>query len=67
MMLGIFVPHPTADEIGRCAELFLAHYGADASTMACQRADNLRTLGAVKAAETWMEIKAEIGRLATAA
>jgi hypothetical protein len=35
--------------------------------MACQRADDLRTLGAAKAAETWMEIKAEIGRLAAAA
>jgi hypothetical protein len=67
MMHGVFVPHPTAYEIGRCAELFIAHYGPGASSMACQRADDLRALGALKAADTWMEIKAEITRLATAA
>jgi hypothetical protein len=64
---GVFTPHPTQYEIGRCADLFIAHYGAEAASMAEQRADDLRALGALKAAETWVEIKTEITRVAISA
>jgi hypothetical protein len=65
-MRRIFIPHPTAYDIGRCADLDIAHYGAEASVMADERANDLRALGALKAAERWIEIKAEIGRLTIA-
>jgi hypothetical protein len=64
---GVFIPHAIQHEIGRCAEIFIAHYGADAGLMAEQRANGLRALGATKAAETWMQIKTEIARLASVA
>jgi hypothetical protein len=65
MMCGEFFPHPTDYEIGRCAEIFIAHYGLDAASMAEERANGLRALGAQKAAEKWVQIKTEIDRLAT--
>jgi hypothetical protein len=66
MMCGEFFPHPTDYEIWRCAEIFVVHYGCDAASMAEERANGLRALGALKAAEKWVQIKTEIDRLATA-
>jgi hypothetical protein len=64
MTSGVFIPRSTDLAIGRCAELFIAHYGTDAASMAEERASDLRALGAITASERWIKIKAEIDRLA---
>jgi hypothetical protein len=64
IMCGQFFSPPTDYEIGRCAEIFIAHYGPDAASMAEARANDLYALGVQKAAEKWVQIKTEIDRLA---